>query len=188
MTLIEFVNKLKSDLKNFENIYRGLVITELSLPNFNRNSKGVYKNSIYVDASNKSQAVKLYINLSVLNEAINNGHTINENVSVDVTIDTITLDTKGTILIDISKIVESGISEQELFIKNLTNYCKDNKLFERENRSYPTLIKKIALISTTNSNILDNIIKNINQKLYTSSYKVQNTSNAIAEQINFCNT
>ena len=85
MTLIEFVNKLKSDLKNFENIYRGLVITELSLPNFNRNSKGVYKNSIYVDASNKSQAVKLYINLSVLNEAINNGHTINENVSVDVT-------------------------------------------------------------------------------------------------------
>lgn len=188
MTLIQFVNLLKSDLKNIENIYRGLVLTELSLPNFERNSKAVYNKSIYVDASNKSQAVKLLINLSILNEAINNGYTINENVSVDVTIDTITLDTKGTILINISKIVESGISEQELFIKNLTSYCKENKLFEREKRKYPSIIKRIALVSTTNSNTLDDILKNINHKLFTSSYKVQNSSNAIAEQINFCNT
>lgn len=188
MRLDEFILQLKLDLKSFENIYKGLVITELSLPSFNRNSKKIYNNSIYVDASNKSQSVKLFINLSILNEAINNGHSINENVSVDVTIDTISLDTRGTILINISKIVESGISEQELFIKNLTIYCKENKLFEREKRSYPSLIKDIALISTTNSNTLDDIIKNINNNLNISSYKVKNTSNAIAEQIDICNT
>lgn len=187
MTLIEFVNQVKSDLKNFENIYRGLVITELSLPNFNRNSKGIYNNTIYVDAMNRTQSVKLLINLSILNEAIKNGHTINENVSVDVTIDSITLDSKGIILIKISKIVESGISEQELFIKNLTTYCKDNRLFERKKKCFPTLIKKVALISTTSSNTLDDIIKNINHNLQIISIKVMNTSNAIAEQIGICN-
>ena len=187
MTLNELIAQLKSDLKSIENIYRGLVITELSLPSFNRNSKGIYNNTIYVDAINKTQSVKLLINLSILNEAIKNGHTINENVSVDVTIDSITLDSKGIILIKISKIVESGISEQELFIKNLTTYCKDNRLFERKKKCYPTLIKKVALISTTSSNTLDDIIKNINHNLQIISIKVMNTSNAIAEQIGICN-
>lgn len=187
MTLNELIAQLKSDLKSIENIYRGLLITELSLPNFNRNSKGIYNNTIYVDAMNKTQSVKLLINLSILNEAIKNGHTINENVSVDVTIDSITLDSKGIILIKISKIVESGISEQELFIKNLTTYCKDNRLFERKKKCYPTLIKKVALISTTSSNTLDDIIKNINHNLQIISIKVMNTSNAIAEQIGICN-
>ena len=44
MTLNVFYTKLKSDLKNIETTYRGFVITELSMPNFERNSKGIYNN------------------------------------------------------------------------------------------------------------------------------------------------
>jgi exodeoxyribonuclease VII large subunit len=187
MTLNVFYTKLKSDLKNIETTYRGFVITELSMPNFERNSKGIYNNSIYVDASNSNQSIKLLINLAVLEEAYKDGYTINESVSVDVTIDTITVDSRGTVLIKISKIAESGISEQELFIRNLTAYCKENKLFDRPKRSYPTLVKRVALISTINTNTLDDIVSNLDYTLETSSFKVQNTSNAIAEQIKLCN-
>ena len=158
MTLNVFYTKLKSDLKNIETTYRGFFITELSMPNFERNSKGIYNNSIYVDASNSNQSIKLLINLAVLEEAYKDGYTINESVSVAVTIDTITVDSRGTVLIKISKIIESGISEQELFIRNLTAYCKENKLFDRPKRSYPTLVKRVALISTINTNTLDDII------------------------------
>lgn len=187
MTLNVFYTKLKSDLKNIETTYRGFVITELSMPNFERNSKGIYNNSIYVDASNSNQSIKLLINLAVLEEAYKDGYTINESVSVDVTIDTITVDSRGTVLIKISKIAESGISEQELFIRNLTAHCKENKLFDRPKKSYPSLVKKIALISTINTNTLEDIINSLDYTLETSSFKVQNTSNAIAKQIKLCN-
>lgn len=186
MTLSEFVTQLKTDLKNIESIYKGLVITELSLPNFVRNSQNVYSNSIYVDANNTNQSVKLLIPLQVLSIAKQSGHIINENVSVDVTIDTIQLDRNSTILIKISKIIESGVSEQELFIKNLTKYCNENKLFSRIKKSLPSLVKKIALISTTNTNTLDDIITNLDFTKDTYSFKVNNTSEAIAEQINIC--
>ena len=186
MTLSEFVTQLKTDLKNIESIYKGLVITELSLPNFARNSQNVYSNSIYVDANNTSQSVKLLIPLPVLNIAKQSGHIINENVSVDITIDTIQLDRNSTILIKISKIIESGVSEQELFIKNLTKYCNENKIFDRIKKTLPSLVKKIALISTTNTNTLDDIITNLDFTKDTYSFKVNNTSEAIAEQINIC--
>ncbi len=187
MTLAEFYTQLKSDLKNLENIYKGFVITELSLPNFSKNKNGVYYNSIYVDALNNNLSVKLLINLNILEAAIKDGHNINENVSVDVTIDSISLDSKGVVLIKISKIVESGISEQELFIKNLTVYCKENNLFNRERKEYPSMVKRIALISTNNTNTLDDIMKNLDYTKETSSFKVPSTSQAIAEQIKLCN-
>lgn len=187
MTLAEFYTQLKSDLKNLENLYKGFVITELSLPNFSKNRNGVYYNSIYVDALNNNLSVKLLINLNVLEAAIKDGHSINENVSVDVTIDSISLDSKGVVLIKISKIVESGISEQELFIKNLTVYCKENNLFDRERKKYPSLVKKIALISTNSTNTLDDIMQNLDYTKETSSFKVPSISQAIAEQIKLCN-
>ena len=186
MTLNEFVTQLKRDLKNIESIYKGLTITELSLPNFARNSQNIYSNSIYVDANNTNQSVKLLIPLEVLNIAIQSGHSINENVSVDVVIDTIQLDRNSTILIRISKIIESGVSEQEMFIKNLTKYCNENKLLDRTKKSLPSLVKKIALISTTNTNTLDDIITNLDFEKDTHSFKVNNTSEAIVEQINIC--
>ncbi len=187
MTLKEFYTTLNADLKNIESIYKGFVITDLSMPYFEKNSKGVYGNYIYVESGNENQNIKLKISLSVLEEAKRNGHTINESVSVDITIDSIYIDKKGEFLVTISKIVESGIGEQELFIKNLIAYCNKNGFFDRPKRDYPSLVKKIALISTNNTNTLDDIMKNLNYTAETVSFKVQSTTNAIAEQIRACN-
>lgn len=188
MTLKEFYTTLNADLKNIESIYKGFVITDLSMPYFEKNSKGVYGNYIYVESGNEKQNIKLKISLSVLEEAKRNGHTINESVSVDITIDSIYIDKKGEFLVTISKVVESGIGEQELFIKNLIAYCNKNGFFDRPKRDYPSLVKKIALISTNNTNTLDDIMKNLNYTAETVSFKVQSTTNAIAEQIRACNT
>lgn len=186
MTLIDFVTRVKSDLKNIESLYNGLTIVNLSLPNFDMKSKKIYNNNIYLDASHNKQSIKLLLPISVLKIAIESNHTINENVSVDITIDTLTIDTNGTILIRISKIIESGISEQELFIKSLTEYCNENNLFNRKKRVLPTLIKKIALISTINTNTLEDILSKLDYTLETSSFKVNNSSDTIAQQINDC--
>lgn len=186
MTLSEFVTKFKSNIKDIENIYKGLTITELSLPNFKRNTQQVYSNSYYVDANNDNYNIKLLMPINVLEIAKQNGYVINENVSVDIEIDSISLDRKSTILIKISKVIESGISEQELFIKNLIRYCKENKLFDRAKKNLPSLVKKIALISTSNTNTLDDILSKLNYANETFSFKVNNTSESIAKQINLC--
>lgn len=187
MTLNEFVSNIKLKIKDIESLYRGLVITELSLPNFNRNSQNIYFNSIiYANAINANQSIKLIIPLQVLEIAKSEGHNISENVSVDVTIDTISLDNNSTVLVRISKIIESGVSEQELFIKTLTTYCNENKFFDRKRKGFPSLIKKIALISTANTNTLADIISNLDYSKEAHSFKVNNTSVSLAEQINIC--
>lgn len=186
MTLNEFITQIKTDIKNIESIYKGFTITELSLPNINKNIQQEYFNAYYVDAINGNQSIKLLIPTSVFVKAKQDGYTINENVSVDIVIDSISLDRKSTMLVKISKIIESGISEQELFVKNLTKYCNDNNLLNRIKKPLPSLIKKIALISTTNTNTLDDIITNLSFAKDTISYKVNNTSEEIAEQINLC--
>ncbi len=186
MTLNEFITQFKSDIKNIESVYKGLVITELSLPNVNKNIQHAYYNSYYVDAINNNQYIKLLVPTYVYNKAIEDGHQINENVSVDITIESISVDSRSTILIKVSKIIESGISEQELFIKNLINYCNENKLFDRIKKPLPSLIKKIALISTTSTNTLDDILSKLNYTNETEPFKVNSTSEAVAEQINLC--
>lgn len=186
MTLNEFITQFKSDIKNIESVYKGLVITELSLPNVNKNIQHAYYNSYYVDAINNNQYIKLLVPTYVYNKAIEDGHQINENVSVDITIESISVDSRSTILIKISKIIESGISEQELFIKNLIKYCNENKLFERIKKPLPSLIKKIALISTASTNTLDDILSKLNYTNETKPFKVNSTSEAVAEQINLC--
>lgn len=186
MTLNEFIISIKNDFSKLETIYRGLVITELSLPNFSKNTSRDYNSNYYVDAYNNKQNIKLLIPISVLNTAIQLGHNVNENVSVDVTIDIISVDFKSTILIKISKIIESGISEQIIFLRGLSEYCNTNKLFDRTKKPMPSLIKKIALITTINTNTEKDIVSNLDYKNEVVSCKVNPTSNDIAKQILYC--
>lgn len=186
MTLNEFLSNLKTDIKTIESLYQGLTITELSLPNFSKNTLNAYHDFFYIEAVNNKKSIKLYVPKTVLDTAKENGHIINQNVSVDITIDSLSFDSKSIVLIKISKIVESGISEQNIFIRNLTKYCDDNKLFERTKKPFPTLIKKIAIISTIHSTTEKDIINILNYKNETHSFRVSPSSEAIANQINLC--
>lgn len=186
MTLNEFLSNLKTDIKTIESLYQGLTITELSLPNFSKNTQNSYHDFFYIEAVNNKKSIKLYVPKTVLDTAKENGHIINQNVSVDITIDSLSFDSKSIVLIKISKIVESGISEQNIFIRNLTKYCDDNKLFERTKKPIPTLIKKIAIISTIHSTTEKDIINILNYKNETHSFRVSPSSEAIANQINLC--
>lgn len=186
LSLTTFIDRIKADIQNISELYKGLTITELSLPSFTKNTNKAYFGSYYIAAENGNHSVKLLVGKYLIEEAIKEGHKLNEEVSVDIVIDKISIDKRGTILITVSKIVESGVSEQELFIKQLSEYCQKNGYFDQIKKTKPTLIKKIAIISTFSSTIKSDITKNINYSKQIEPFKVHNSSEAIAEQIDMC--
>lgn len=185
-SLKDFIDRFLKDTKDIRYSYKGLIISNLSLTNFKRNTDKIYQGKYYIDAFHNNYSVKLLLPHSVLRDAINDGHKINESVSVDVTINSVDFDLKGTILITISKISETGIGEQEIFERNLDNFCIENKIYNKPKRQLPTLVKKIGLISTVGSTTLDDIRKNL---LYTKEldvFSVNSSSDEIAKIIIEC--
>lgn len=185
-TLNEFIDRFLRDTKDILSSYKGLIISNLSLTNFRRNIERIYNGRYYIDAFSNRYNVKLLLPKSVLEEAIKLNHKIDETVSVDVTIDSVSLDNKGTILIGINKIVESGIGEQEIFERNLDIFCKENSIYQRSKKQLPTFIKKIALISTVGTNIVDDIKKNLIYTKELDLFNVNSSSDEIAKKILEC--
>ena len=61
MTLNEFLSNLNTDIKTIESLYQGLTITELSLPNFSKNTQNSYHDFFYIEAVNNKKSIKLYV-------------------------------------------------------------------------------------------------------------------------------
>lgn len=185
-SLKDFIDRFLKDTKEIRYSYKGLIISNLSLTNFKRNTEKTYLGQYYIDAFNNKHAVKLLLPIAVLNDAINAGHKINDSVSVDITINSVDFDTRGTILISISKMTETGIGEQEIFERNLDNFCQENKIYQKTKKQLPTLIKKIALISTIGSTTLDDIKKNLLYAKELEVLSVNSSSDEIARKIIEC--
>lgn len=185
-SLKDFIGRFLKDTKEIRHSYKGLIISNLSLTNFKRNTEKAYLGQYYIDAFNDKHTVKLLLPISVLNDAINAGHKINDSVSVDITINSVDFDTRGTILISISKMTETGIGEQEIFERNLDNFCQENKIYQKTKKQLPTLIKKIALISTIGSTTLDDIKKNLLYAKELEVLSVNSSSDEIARKIIEC--
>lgn len=185
-TLNEFIDKFLKDTSEILNSYKGLIISNLSLTNFKRNTEKAYSGKYYIDAFSNKHTIKLLLPILVLNEAKKSNHKIDETVSVDVTIDSVNFDNKGTILISVSKITETGIGEQEIFERNLDIFCKENLIYQRTKKQIPTFIKKIALITTTGTNTVEDIKKNLIYNKELDLFNVNNSSIEIAKKILEC--
>ncbi|WP_066408210.1 exodeoxyribonuclease VII large subunit [Aliarcobacter skirrowii] len=185
-TLNEFIDKFLKDASEILNSYKGLIISNLSLTNFKRNTEKAYFGKYYIDAFSNKHTIKLLLPILVLNEAKKSNHKIDETVSVDVTIDSVNFDNKGTILISVSKITETGIGEQEIFERNLDIFCKENLIYQRTKKQIPTFIKKIALITTTGTNTVEDIKKNLIYNKELDLFNVNNSSIEIAKKILEC--
>lgn len=185
-TLNEFIDKFLKDTSEILNSYKGLIISNLSLTNFKRNTEKSYSGKYYIDAFSNKHTIKLLLPILVLNEAKKSNHKIDETVSVDVTIDSVNFDNKGTILISVSKITETGIGEQEIFERNLDIFCKENLIYQRTKKQIPTFIKKIALITTTGTNTVEDIKKNLIYNKELDLFNVNSSSDEIAKKILEC--
>lgn len=72
-SLKDFIDRFLKDTKEIRYSYKGLIISNLSLTNFKRNTEKVYLEQYYIDAFNDKHTVKLLLPIAVLNDAINAG-------------------------------------------------------------------------------------------------------------------
>ncbi len=141
--------------------FRGWVIENLSIdPNSNLKP---WKNGtrwVTVSDTNKNKT-KVCIPDSVWRRAVGRGYNISKDVSIDLALESISIDKWMQLEIEAMAVRVSGQSKLEALREKICNYCEQKGYFNRIKKSLPIFIRKIAIVTTENSTIGSDITNTI---------------------------
>lgn len=173
LTLEALRESVLSPVKDIGLQFRSFVIENLSIDR-NCNLK-LWENSglrwITVTDSNNYKT-KIRINNNVWKRAIEQGYEISNDVSIDVTIDSLSLDKWCQLEIVAMAVRVSGQSQMEAIRESINKHCIKKGYFQRTKRPLPVIVRKVAIVTSKQSNIESDITNQIGiKKTFIDSYR-----------------
>jgi len=166
-SLEDLYTKVNEIYEKHLDILRGLVITDISIDKALKPSKeGYYSffNGTY-NGSKKNYNVKIRIpNKIVKNyyDSLSADSRDKIGIKIDIKIEKIFITESGHITIIPSAIKETGVSDRELLRRRLHLYCESKGHYNRVKKDFPRVVTSILAITSKNSEIRDDILKNLN--------------------------
>jgi len=187
LTVQQLYKNLSTALRSAEHLYKGFTITDVSiekkLRKSNRENSGTYYNNATSDDNFVST---IFIPDDVLEQFfIKSQKQDFESTMYDFTIDSVFIPRGGNIVINVSSIRESGVSDRELLNRRLSNYLKQIGYTPSSTlkRPLPPLITNVLAITSAGSGIADDIFSNIGIKRESINIVKCSSSQEIADTI-----
>ena len=165
--------------------FRGFLIENLSInPNasFKPWRNGARGFSI---SDQNGYKARMVIPEIVWDRAIKNGYNIRNDTAIDAAIDKISIDNWMQLQIEVLAVRVSGVSKVEALREQINSYCEQKGYFTRKKKALPSILRRIAIITTEGSTIESDIINNIDMKKHCiDSYRFNGTAPSLRNLIN----
>lgn len=170
ITIEELYKKINNLFQENINIFSGFTIVNVSINKKLEKAKNgfyytFYDGVVQTQEKNTSNKKKEFANIQIPNQVLDNFFTESDReslsetkvgIKIDVVIDRIYLTKRGVLNIVAASIKETGVSDRELKIRKLKKYI-NTQYKNRDKRMIPNLVTSIFAISSSSSNINEDI-------------------------------
>ena len=164
--------------------FRGFVIENLSIdPSCTLTPWKNGTRFLSVSDGDKGSA-KITVSKAVWQRAVQNGYTVTNDVAIDVAIESLYIDKRMQLQIAAMAIRVTGQSQLEAKRNAINQYCEEKGFFTRKKPQCPTIITRIAIITTEYSSIESDITRQIRlKKDLISSYRFDGTPQGLTRTL-----
>lgn len=163
-TIADFFN---SKANEYGAMFNDMVMLELSFERFYSNMKFYGKSGqkvCYLQVIDRNGYKATVVCPQELYESSHKRYNFNAGKSIDIRLKSVSVGRDGRLQLTIKSIRENGISELELTKRKIIEYCEHKGYFSRSKKMLPSVISKIALLTTKTGNTASDIIEQIGLK------------------------
>ncbi|MHC3995667.1 exodeoxyribonuclease VII large subunit [Thiomicrolovo sp. ZZH C-3] len=161
VTLEQFQEKVNSLLQSNVDLFRGMLITDVSIPGtLECNGKPFFQGSTREEGI--IRGISFYIPCDVIQRFLQAYPEHQGDAKFDVRIKDVRINRYNTtIQITVDELRETGVSNRELLKRRLDAYCRANGVYERPKRPLPPLVLRVLALTSRSSTIQTDIGENI---------------------------
>jgi len=171
-SLSAFRRRVNGILSGNSDSFKGAVIEDVSVEDDLRErvKSRKYGDFVYLNGYKKEAKGTEYVSLRIRESRLKSfmeEYPVDYSLagkSYDFTVESVSVGSRGNLVVEVSSIVENGVSEKErLFIK-LDSYCREMGYYEREKKELRFPVTRIAAFTSGSSSIETDVLNNAGLK------------------------